>query len=89
MENTLPETQKALRDFIQERFKIPPTDADFTDSTHLFDYGYIDSFGAAELTTFVQSHFGVKISESDLVLYPMNTIEEIASFVLKRKNGEI
>ena len=40
----------ALRSFIRQRFNVPEGDADFTDDVHLFDYGYIDSFGAIELT---------------------------------------
>ncbi len=88
-QNTLVDTETALREFIQQRFKVPANDPDFTDSTHLFDYGYIDSFGAAELTTFVEQSFGVKVTEADLVLHPMNTIQEIARFVGKRKSGEI
>ena len=56
---------------------------------HLFDYGYIDSFGAVELTSFVENKFSIKISNSDLVIHPLNTINEIAEFVFKRRGGEI
>ena len=78
-----------LRSFIKKQFKVPETDPDFTDDVHLFDYGYVDSFGAVELTTFVDSQFGVKITDRDLVAYPLNTIREISSFVEKRKKGEV
>jgi acyl carrier protein len=78
-----------LRGFIRENFKVPANDPDFTDDVHLFDYGYIDSFGAVDLTTFVQSHFGVAVKDSDLIAYPLNTIRQIAEFVMKRKKGEI
>jgi acyl carrier protein len=78
-----------LRAFIRQKFKIPDNDPDFSDDVHLFDYGYIDSFGAVELTTFVDSAFSTKITDSDLVAFPLNTIREIATFVSKRKNGTI
>ncbi|HZQ47442.1 MAG TPA: acyl carrier protein [Verrucomicrobiae bacterium] len=78
-----------LRTFIRQKFKIPENDADFSDDVHLFDYGYIDSFGAVDLTTFVDSAFSTKITDSDLVAFPLNTIREIATFVSKRKNGTI
>ena len=79
----------ALRDYIRERFKIPETDPDFSDDVHLFDYGYVDSFGAVDLNAFIEKHLAVKINQSDLVAYPLNTISEISTFVLQRKNGEI
>lgn len=77
-----------LRTFIREQFKVPPSDKEFTDDVHLFDYGYIDSFGAVELTTFVETTFGIQVTQSDLVACPLNSVREIASFVQKRRSGE-
>ena len=84
LENTISD----LRGFIEERFQVPDDDPDFTEDVHLFDYGYIDSFGAVELTSFVQDKFGIQVKDTDLIAYPMNTIREIATFVAKRKAGE-
>lgn len=78
-----------LNEFIRKRFNVPSNDPEFNDEVHLFDYGYIDSFGAVDLTTFVETQFGIKVSPSDLVAFPLNTINEIASFVERRKKGEI
>ena len=75
-----------LRAFIRERYKIPANDADFGDDTHLFDYGYVDSFGAVELTAFVEATFSTKITENDLIVHPLNTIREISTFVVNRIN---
>jgi D-alanine--poly(phosphoribitol) ligase subunit 2 len=76
-----------IEDFIRGKFNVDPADSEFDANVHLFDYGYVDSFGAVELTVFVESSFEITISNSDLVLYPMNTINEIADFVAKRQNG--
>jgi D-alanine--poly(phosphoribitol) ligase subunit 2 len=86
--NQVSQIASRLRAFIRERFKVPENDPDFTDDTHLFDYGYVDSFGAVDLTTFVETAFSTKISESDLIAYPLNTIREIATFVANRINQE-
>ncbi len=72
-----------------QRFKVPEGDPDFNDDVHLFDYGYVDSFGAVELTTFVEKEFGTKITERDLVAFPLNTVREIATFVSNRKSGAV
>ena len=83
------EIATGIRTYICERFNVPAEDLDFTNDVHLFDYGYVDSFGAVDLTLFVETQFAVKVTESDMVVYPLNTINEIADFVVKRRCGEI
>lgn len=85
----LDEIKQNLRDYIIKHFSVPDGDAEFTDDVHLFNYGYVDSYGAVELVEFVQSRFGVQVSQSDLVAYPLNTINEIATFVSLRERGEL
>jgi D-alanine--poly(phosphoribitol) ligase subunit 2 len=80
---------KTLRNYIVEHYAISNGDADFTDDVHLFDYGYIDSFGAVDLVNFVQQTFGITVSQADMIAYPMNTINEIAAFVSLRQKGEL
>jgi len=83
------EIVRQLRSFIRERFNVPDTDADFSDDIHLFDYGYVDSFGAVELNSFVEKAFAIKVTPSDLIAFPLNTIREIGSFIASRRAGEI
>ncbi len=78
-----------LRDYIREQFSVPMDDPTFSDDVHLFDYGYVDSFGATELIAFVEEQFGVEVRQSDLVAYPLNTVREIATFATQRKRGEL
>jgi len=78
-----------IRQFVRTQFNIPDSDVDFTDDVHLFDYGYVDSFGAVSLTTFVEEKCGIKISQTDMIAHPLNTIREIATFAKKRQTGEI
>ncbi len=77
-----------IEDYVREQFAVDPTDSDFNADVHLFDYGYVDSFGAVNLTAYVEKTFDVKIADSDLIIHPMNTINEIAEFVSKRQKGE-
>lgn len=78
-----------IRQFIRSQFRVSNDDRDFSDDVHLFDYGYVDSFGAVTLTEFVENSFQIKISDTDMIAYPLNTIAEISHFVLRRKNREI
>jgi methoxymalonate biosynthesis acyl carrier protein len=78
-----------LRHHIVNQYKISSADKDFTDDVHLFDYGYVDSLGAVDLIAFVRSSFQIDVSHADLTAYPLNTINEIASFVQLRRQGEL
>ncbi len=73
-----------LRAFVLEHFEIEADDPDFSDGVHLFDYGFVDSLGATEIILFVENQFGVEITQKDITLYPMNTIDEICE-VVERK----
>jgi D-alanine--poly(phosphoribitol) ligase subunit 2 len=84
-----PEIASKLRGFIREHFNVPEADADFSDDVHLFDYGYVDSFGAAELNSFVEQTFAIKVTPSDLIAFPLNSIREIGTFINRRRAGEI
>ena len=78
-----------LRDHIRQQYRVAPDDPDFSDEVHLYDYGYIDSFGAVQLIAFLESRFSVKFTDSDLAGVPLRTVQEFASFIVRRKNGEI
>ena len=83
------EIKQQLRQYIVSTYDVAADDAEFNDDVHLFDYGYVDSFGAVDLVAFVERSFGIAISQSDLVAYPLNTITEIATFAALRQRGEL
>ncbi|MCI8842699.1 MAG: acyl carrier protein [Oscillospiraceae bacterium] len=70
-----------LRDYIIQYASIEPDDPDFSDDVDLFDYGFVDSLGATEIVLFLEETFGIEITQADITLYPMNTIDEIAGVV--------
>ena len=83
------EVSSALCKFVRQQFGIPENDPDFNNEVDLFNYGYIDSFGAMELTSFIENQFCIRLTESDWVTFPLNTIQEIASFVSKRQEEKV
>jgi methoxymalonate biosynthesis acyl carrier protein len=73
-----------LEQHIRDRYDIEPDDRDFTQEVHLFDYGYIDSIGATALIAHIEKTYGLQVTNQDLMLYPLNTIQEIAQFITKK-----
>ncbi len=74
----------AIRDFIIDYADVDPDDPDFTDDVNLFDAGYIDSLGATEILLFLEDTFNVRISQEDITLYPMDSINDMVD-VLESK----
>lgn len=75
--------ERELEAYIRDKFDIGD-DPDLTCDTHLFDEGFVDSLGAVEIVCFIEEKFEIQITQKDLTLYPMNTINEIAE-VIKSK----
>lgn len=71
---------ETLSDFIREKFDIGD-DPDFSNDVHLFNEGFVDSFGAVEIIHFVEETFNIEITQKDITLFPMNTVNEIATVV--------
>ena len=72
--------QEELCAYIKETFDIGD-DPDFTVDLHLFDEGYVDSLAAVQIISFAEERWDIEITQRDLVLYPMNTVAEIAFVV--------
>ena len=74
-----------LDEFIRERCDVGD-DPEYDLDVNLFDTGFMGSMGAVETIMFAEQTFGVEISQKDITLYPMNTVNEIAA-VIGRKKG--
>jgi len=78
---TMEEIIKQLEEHIRTRYEIEEDDDDFGVDVHLFDYGFIDSMGATALIAHIEQTYGIQVTNQDLMLYPMNTVREIAQFI--------
>lgn len=73
-------TEKVVFEFIRDTFEIGD-DPEFTVDIDIFDSGFVDSMGATEILSFLEENWGIEITQGDLIMYPMNSIEEIAAVV--------
>lgn len=71
---------ETISNFIVEKFDIGD-DPDFNNDVHLFNEGFVDSFGAVEIIHFIEETYEIEITQKDITLFPMNTVNEIAEVV--------
>jgi len=74
-----------IRDFIESNFLIQAT-MRLQDSDSLLDFQIVDSTGFLELIHFVESEFGLKVPDAEMVLENFESIDAIAQYV-QRKLG--
>jgi len=77
---------KRIYVYIVETFEIEEDD-DFNADINLFDYGYVDSLDAMTIISWLETTFEIEVTPRDLILFPMNTINELADMV-KGKMGD-
>ena len=55
------------------------------DDASLLDQGIVDSTGVLEVITFLESEFGIKIEDAEMVPDNLDTIGNITAFVTRKK----
>jgi methoxymalonate biosynthesis acyl carrier protein len=71
----------SLEQFIREQFQVAPDDSQFSRQVHLWDSGYVDSIGVAEVIAFLEGTFRVTVPDEALFSPGFVNIEGIARIV--------
>lgn len=74
----------AVRSFILERFLFSTDEADLSDSASLTGEGIMDSMGALELITFLETTFEIRVQDDEILPENFETVERIVEFVLRK-----
>jgi acyl carrier protein len=72
-----------IRSYIIDNFLLGVAD-DLEDSTQLMETGILDSTGVMELVTFVETSFGITISEEEIIPENLNSLDNISTFVAQK-----
>jgi acyl carrier protein len=67
--------------FVRSQFDVDPLDMGFDRTVDLYELGYVDSVGFAELFAFLGKEFGVEVPEEDLLSDEFLRIDGIAAIV--------
>jgi acyl carrier protein len=80
-------SQKArLREFVVANFYIP-TDTKLEDSTSFLERGILDSTGVLELVAFVETAFGIRVDDKELLPSNFDSLQALDAFIA-RKRGD-
>ncbi|HOM28518.1 MAG TPA: acyl carrier protein [Deltaproteobacteria bacterium] len=73
--------------YIRENFIAGRSDAVLEPDTSLIEAGIIDSTGVLELVEYLESTFGIKIEDEELVPENLETISNILRFLASKGVG--
>jgi acyl carrier protein len=75
------EVAQGIEAFVRKTFAVSGSDPNFGAQTDLFEGGYVDSVGLAEMLGFIEDSFGVTVPDEELLSEEFASIEGIARTV--------
>lgn len=76
-----------IRDYLSEDFLFSDQGFRYGDDASLVESGIIDSFGIAELVTFVEEEFGIVLAEDELVPDNLDSVSKLTAFIIGKQGG--
>jgi acyl carrier protein len=75
------EVAQGIEAFVRKTFAVSGSDPNFGTQTDLFEGGYVDSVGLAEMLGFIEERFGVTVPDEELLGEEFASIDGIARTV--------
>jgi acyl carrier protein len=78
------EVSQRVRQFVIENFYIS-NPAEISDETLLVTNGYVDSTGMLEVISFLETEFGIQISDQETTPENLESVARITAFVTRKQ----
>ena len=75
-----------LREYIHENFLFG-VDTDYSDDDSFMENGIVDSTGVLELIAYLESSFGFKVRDEDLVPENLDSINGLTEFIVRKQES--
>lgn len=79
------EVKTAITDFINKNFLMGTDSIKYTENDSFLEKGIVDSTGVLEMVNFIQSKFGIVVEETELVPENLDSVNNIATFINRKK----
>ena len=88
MEASTPPLKGTIHRFVAENLALGKGVGSIEDDTSLIENGVIDSLGIFQLVSFLESGFGIRVEDAEIVLENFRTIDAIEQFVRGKLGGK-
>lgn len=80
--------QQQIRSFILTSFLFSDDESKLKNHDSLLEQGIMDSTGVLELVAFLESHFGIKVADEELVPDNLDSVDRIVAFVGRKQPAQ-
>ena len=77
--------QSQIRQFILSNFLFTSDESKLKNDDSLLEQGIMDSTGVLELVAFLESEFGVKVKDDELLPENLDSVDQISAFVARKQ----
>ena len=77
--------KEAVKEYILKEFLPDESPENLSYTTALVTTGILDSLATLDLVSFLEETYGIKVAAHEVGVDHMNTIEEIADFVVSKQ----
>jgi acyl carrier protein len=74
-----------IRAYIVERFLFGQQSDRLTNSSSFMDMHLVDSTGILEVVMFLESRYGIKVTDEEMIPEHLDSIDRIAAFVRRKQ----
>jgi acyl carrier protein len=80
--------QQQIRSFILTSFLFTDDESKLKNHDSLLEQGIMDSTGVLELVGFLESQFGIKVADDELVPENLDSVDRIVAFVGRKQPAQ-
>ena len=77
--------QQQIRSFILSSFLFTDDESKLKNNDSLLEQGIMDSTGVLELVAFLESQFGIKVADDELLPENLDSVDQIAAFIGRKQ----
>jgi acyl carrier protein len=79
--------QQQIRKFILNNFLFTDDESKLNNGDSLLEQGIMDSTGVLELVAFLESEFGLKVADEELLPENLDSVNRIVAFATRKQNA--
>ncbi len=80
--------QQQIRSFILSSFLFSDDESKLKNNDSLLEQGIMDSTGVLELVAFLESQFGIKVADDELLPENLDSVDQIAAFIARKQPSQ-
>jgi len=79
--------QQQIRHFILSSFLFTDDESKLKNDDSLLERGIMDSTGVLELVAFLESQFGIKVADDELLPENLDSVDRVSAFIARKQEA--